>query len=124
MDLDEFVHWWETRERSDLEWLLDAVGPDADTADDRVGRLRALREVGRTLRRTGRRRQACRAAHEAGAAALAACDATGISSEDRDGATRLARAAGDAARAIVAGCTGATADALLRPLLGTTLVDV
>ncbi len=124
MDVDEFVSWWGSRDRRDLDWMVAALDATAETAGGEVGRLRGTREVATALRRIGRHQQGCRAAHRAVEAALAACEATGLRSDDRDAATRLARAAGEAARVLVADLESASANALLRPFFGAGVFTV
>lgn len=115
MDVDEFVTWWRERERADIERMIDALDTVVGTADGEVGRLRAGAEVGALLRRSGRSRLGCRAAHRSSLAAIEACARTGVFDHDRSGAIQLARAAGDAARALLVGDGHAGVDELLRP---------
>lgn len=121
MDVDEFVSWWGSRDRRDLDAVVAALDATTDTAGGEVGRLCGCMEVATTLRRNGRRQEACRAAHLTIEAAMRACETTGLRDDDRDAATRLARAAGEAARALVADVDSASAAALLRPFFGTGL---
>lgn len=118
MDVDAFEAWVRQRNRADLEWLIDAVVATTDTADAEVERLRATREVARVLDRSGRRRQACEAQHRVRLCMLGVCAETGIRDRNRAGTTRVARAAGDAARALVAGEDAPGAELLVRPFLG------
>lgn len=122
MEVHEFVQWWHGRRREDIEWMLRALEQTHDTADGTVCWVRATQEVGAALRRRGQVREACQAAHEATEAALRACAETGLSAVDRSAATRLARAAGDAARGLVAGPGSACTDTLLRPFFGGTVL--
>lgn len=117
MDVDDFEQWWQTCGRADIEWLIDALAAATDTADGEVERLRATREVARLLQRSRRRRQACEASHRVRVCALAACAATGVRAHDPVGATRVARAAGDVARGLVAGPDAPCSATLLRPFL-------
>lgn len=115
MDVDDFVTWWRERERADIERMIDALDAVVGTADGEIGRLRAGAEVGALLRRSGRARLGCRAAHDCSQAAVEACARTGVLRDDRSAATRLARAAGDAARGLVLGLDHPGADELIRP---------
>lgn len=122
MDVEEFLRWWRCQNRDDIERMLAALVAETETADGEVGWWRASTEVSAALRRSGRVRQGCTAAHRASAAAMAVCTATGVRALDRDGATRLARAAGDAARVLVAGGQLPGTETLLRPFFGATVV--
>lgn len=121
MDVEAFERWLQERDRSDIEWLIDALAASTDTADAEVERLRATREVERRLARTGRRRQASEARHSVHVCAMAVCDATGVSSHDRAGSVQVARAAGEAATALVAGADEPCCELLIRPFLGASL---
>lgn len=123
MDVEEFVWWWQSKDRSDIERMLAALAAETETADGEVSWWRASTEVSAALRRRGQVRQGCTAAHRASAAAIDACTATGVRTIDRDGATRLARAAGDAARLLVAGVELPGTETLLRPFFGATVVQ-
>jgi hypothetical protein len=123
MDVEQFVEWLQTRTREDIDWMLVALDRSVETAGGTVGRMRAHHEVEAALRRQGTMRHGCRAAHRATEAALAACEATGVAAADRSAATRLARAAGDAALGLVAGGSSAGAETLLRPFLGATVLS-
>lgn len=118
MDVDQFVDWLRTRDRGDIDRVVAALDATCDTADGQVGRLRGGRVVARELRRRGRCQQGCRAAHTAIEAAVEVCEITGLRDDDRAAATRLARAAGEAARALVAGVDSGDAHVLLRPFFG------
>lgn len=117
MDIDTFERWWRTRDRADIEWVIDALVAATDTADGEVERWRATREIARVLDRSGLRRQACAASHRVRLCALAACSDTGVRAVDPDGATLVCRAAGDAAMALMAGDDRACSQALLRPFV-------
>lgn len=123
MDVDEFVQWWCDRTRADIESVVAALEQTRDTADGAVCWMRASQEVEVSLRRSGRVRQGCQAAHRATVAALRACASTGLSATDRSAATRVARAAGDAARGLVAGAPPASTETLLRPFFGATILS-
>lgn len=118
MDIDDFERWWTGRCRADIEWLIDVVTAATETADGEVERLRATREVARSLARSGRRRAAGVASHRLRLCALAVCSDTGVRAADPDGVTLVCRAAGDAAEGIVAGADHPAARTLLRPFLG------
>lgn len=122
MDIEEFVRWWRSKDRTDIEGMLAALAAETETADGEVSWWRASTEVSAALRRTGRVRVGCTAAHRASCAAMAVCTSTGLRDVDRDGATRLARAAGDAARVLVAGDDLPGTETLLRPFFGATSV--
>lgn len=121
MQVEEFECWWETRDRADLQWLADAVAAALETADGTIERLRASREVARINDRAGRHRRACAASHRIRLSALQRCDETGLRSDDPAGTIRLARAAGSAAEALVAGSDRPCAQLLLRPFVGVAL---
>ncbi|MDZ7676505.1 MAG: hypothetical protein U5K30_15720 [Acidimicrobiales bacterium] len=118
MDVDGFERWWRSRERADIEWIMDALAAATDTADGEVERWRAMREIARVLARSGRRREACAASHRVRLCALAACSDTGVRAVDPDGATLVCRAAGDAAMGLVAGVDQPCSEMLLRPFVG------
>ena len=63
-------------------------------------------------------------AYRATVAVKSNCATTGVYESDRTGATRLARAAGDAALGLVAGLHAESADILLRPFLGAMVLTV
>ncbi len=115
MDVDDFVRWWRERERADIERMIDALDCLVGTADGGIARILACAEVGALLRRSGRSRLGCRAAHRSITAVLDCCERAGVLEENRSGATRLARAAGDAGRGLVVGLDHAGADELFRP---------
>ena len=123
VDVDEFVQWWCGRSRADIEWMAEALESNRETADSTVCWMRAAHDVDVALRRSGRVRQGCQAAHRATVAALDACATTGVSATDRSAATRVARAAGEAARGLVAGDTSASTEVLLRPFFGATVLS-
>ncbi len=118
MDIDEFVTWWRGRERADIERMIDALPAPAAAAGDDVEHVRACAEVGVALRRAGRTRLGGRAAHRARTAVVDACRRTGVLDADRRGATRLARAAGDAALALSCRVPRPVAEELLAPFSG------
>ncbi len=118
MDVVDFEVWLGNRDRSDIEWLIDAVAATTETPDGEVERLRATREVVRLLQRSGRRRQAREAQHRVRLCALAVCASTGVLDLDRTGTTQVARAAGDVANALVAGPDAPCSEILIRPFLG------
>lgn len=117
MDIDDFERWWRTRDRADIEWIIDAVAATTDTTDGEIERLRATREVNRLLARSGRRRLACEVSHRVRLGVLEACAASGVRDDDPAGTTLVARAAGDAARGLVAAPDSPWCQALLRPFL-------
>jgi hypothetical protein len=123
VDVDEFVQWWCARSRTDIEWMVEALELTRETAGGTVCWIRAAHDVDVTLRRAGRLRQACQAAHRATIAALDACATTGVAAADRSAATLVARAAGDAARGLVAGEQTPGAETLLRPFFGGTVLS-
>lgn len=121
VDVDQFEQWWNGRSRADIEAIVVALEASSATADGAVCRIRASRDIEISLRRTGRLRLGCDAAHRATLAALRACAETGVSAVDRSGTTRLARAAGDAARGLVVGDACESTETLLRPFFGGTV---
>ncbi len=121
MDVDDFEMWLRNRDRADIEWLIDALAASTDTTDGEVERLRATREVVRLLHRSGRSRQAHEAQHRVRLCALAVCESTGVLDRDRAGTIQVARAAGDAANALVAGADAPCSEVLIRPFLGAPL---
>lgn len=118
MDVDQFVDWWGDRRRADLDAILRALEETDETVGGSVCRMRAAHDVDVALRRRGGVRLGSEAAHRATVAALTACRETGLSAADRSAATRLARAAGDAARCLAAGEPAHSTEALLRPFFG------
>ena len=123
VDVEDFVGWWAAQERRDIEAMIAGLAGAGGTADGEICRLRARVAVGLRLRRTGRSRVGCHAAHLAGEAALAACERTGVLRADRSGATRLARAAADAAAGLVAEEATVAVDELLAPFRPHLLAD-
>lgn len=115
MEIEDFERWWEGRERPTLERMIRTVGAAAGTADHAVCHLLACTEVRAVLRRSGRQRIGCEVAHRVHVAVLDACRRTGVLDDDREGAVRLARAAGDAARVLACGTRVRAADELLAP---------
>lgn len=115
MDIDDFERWWRVRERADIVRLIGALDAAGGVADGDVCHARACAEVGALLRRSGRHRLGCLAAHAVRSAAIEACRRTGVLDDDRGGSVRLARAAGDAARALVCGTLLPSGDDLLAP---------
>lgn len=115
MDIDDFEGWWRVRERADIVRMIGALDATAGTGDGDACHVRACAEVGVLLRRSGRHRLGCRAAHQVRLAAVEACRRTGVLDDDRAGAIRLARRAGDVARVLVCGVHPPCADELLGP---------
>jgi len=115
MGIDEFERWWRAREHADIVRMIGAL--DAASAGDRVDvcHVMACASLDVALRRTGRRRVGCQAAHQLRVAVLDACRRTGVLDEDREGSVRLARAAGEAARAMVCGTISRGVDELFHP---------
>ena len=118
MDVEDFVAWWHERSRTDIEAVLRALDGTRDTADGAVCWMLAAQEVDVALRRHGDVRVGSEAAHRATVAVLRACDETGLSHVDRSAATRLARAAAQAARCLAAGRPPGHCETLLRPFFG------
>lgn len=115
MGIDEFERWWTGQERADIERMIAAVDRvDVDQGAD-VCFVRACAELDVALRRAGRHRLGCRAAHRLRLAVLDAARRTGALERDRDGTVRLARAAGAAARAMVCDRRVACLDEVLAP---------
>lgn len=124
MDVESFERWWRSCRRTDLEWLVDAVAAATDTTDAEVERLRAGRELARVVARTHRRRDACEAKHRLRVVAIEACASTGLRAADPAGATLLARAAGDAAFALVAAPGSACCETMIRPFASAAVPHV
>lgn len=111
MDLEDFITSWDTVNRDEVVRMIDGLRHDGDSAAGEIDRLRCCTELDATLRRSHRCVQAGRAGVRAGRAVLAACRRLEVLDDDRAGTTLLARAASDAARALVAG--GSQAGVLL-----------
>lgn len=124
MDIDDFERWWRVREHADIVRMIGAVDATPGTVDGEVCHARACAEVGALLRRSGRQRLGGRAAHQVRVAVVEACRRTGVLEEDRRGAIRLARAAGDAARVLVCGTNVPGTDELLAPFRPEILLDL
>lgn len=92
MGIDDFERWWRVRERADIVRLIGALDAASGVAGGDVCHARACAEVGVALRRAGRHRTACLAAHAVRSAAIEACRRTGVLEEDHAGSVRLARA--------------------------------
>jgi hypothetical protein len=80
-----------------------ALRAEHDTADNEVAWWRATLAVNATLKRQRRTRQAGLAAHDASSAVMDAARRSGLIDEDRETAVVVARAAGEVARALIAG---------------------
>ncbi|HEU5083290.1 MAG TPA: hypothetical protein VFU14_08125 [Acidimicrobiales bacterium] len=115
MGIDDFERWWRVRERADIVRLIGALDAASGVAGGEVCHARACAELGVALRRAGRHRTACLAAHAVRSAAIEACRRTGVLDEDHAGSVRLARAAGEAARALLCGGRLPSGDDLLAP---------
>ena len=115
MGVDDFERWWRVRERADIERMIGTVELGASAPDADVCHLLACASLDVALRRSGRRREGCRAAHRLRVAVLEACRRTGVLEEDHEGAVRLARAAGEAGRAMVCGTALPALEELLHP---------
>lgn len=115
MGIDEFERWWREREHADIVRLIGVVEASFGIGDGDVCHARACAEVSALLRRSGRQRHGCWAAHEVRTTVVEACRRTGVLDEDRDGSARLARAAGDVARVLVCGSLVPGAEELLAP---------
>jgi hypothetical protein len=115
MGVDEFERWWQDRQRGEIERLIASLDPGTEADGPDVCFVRACAELDVALRRAGRHRVGCRAAHRLRVAVVDACRRTGVFDEDRDGSVRLARAAGAAARAMVCDRRVACLDEVLAP---------
>jgi len=113
MRVDEFERWWSDRDRAEIVRMIAATAPPEDLRGGDACRARAAAELDVLLRRRGRQHAGLRAAHRLRLAVVDACRRTGVLDDDHDGAVRLARAAGEAARALVCGAPGP--DELLVP---------
>ena len=123
MDVEEFVGRLWGCDRQSLEAMVDALHAAVETTDGAMGWLRATMEVETELRRAGRCRQAGEVAFRATVAVKSSCAAAGVSDSDRVGATRLARAAGEAALGLVSGMRTESTQTLLRPFLGAMVLS-
>ena len=123
MDIDDFERWWREQEHADIVRMIGAVAATSGTADREVCHARACAEIGVLLRRSGRQRLGCRAAHRVRLAVVEACRRTGMLDEDREGSVRLARAAGDAAQVLVCELRLRGVDELLAPFRAELPVD-
>jgi hypothetical protein len=96
--IEELVHMGE----SELRAVAELVRHDALSAEGELAWWRATTNVGMVLRAAGWRRQAALVGHGAAQAVMAAGERCGMLDADRDLVTAVARAAADAARAMVA----------------------
>lgn len=124
MQVEDFERWWQDQDRAGLERMIGAVGSAGDTADHTVCHLRACTEVRALLRRSGRQRLGCQVAHQVHVAVLEACRRTGVLQSDREGTVRLARAAGDAAQALVCHTRLPASEELLAPFRAELPLDL
>ena len=118
MDVDEFVHWWQGRDRYDLVLIAEAIRAARESVDGELCWRRSTKELCAVARRSGRQRQAGEAVHRVGLAARRACEVAGMSASDPARVTLLTRAAGDAALGLVRGQDSAPTATVLRPFLG------
>jgi len=101
MDIDGFERWWRVREHADIVRMIGTLESGVAPPDPDVCHVLACAELDVALRRSGRHRVGSKAAHRIRVAVMDTCRRTGVLDEDRTGAVHLARAAGDAARAMV-----------------------
>jgi UDP-3-O-acyl-N-acetylglucosamine deacetylase len=104
--VDELAHMSE----HELRAVADLVRHDALSAEGELSWWRATSAVAASLKATRSGRHAATVAHHAVQSVMLAAERCGMLTEDRDQATAVARAAADAARAMVADpqCEGTT----------------
>ena len=116
MDADRFVHELAHMGEHELRAVADLVRHDALSAEGELSWWRATSAVAAALKATRNGRQAATVAHHAVQAVMLAADRCGMLTDDRDQATAVARAAADAARAMIADPTGVgTSQVLVAP---------
>ena len=110
MDAERFVHELAHMSEPELRAVADLVRHDALSAEGELSWWRATAEVAASLKASRSGRHAASVAHSAVQAVMLAADRCGMLDAERDRATAVARAAADAARAIVAdpACVGTT----------------
>lgn len=114
---EHFCRYLATMDLDDIMEVAAALRAQHATADGEVAHWRAELAVAAALRRTHQQRAAGLAAHRAGAAVLAAAAWSHVGDADRADVVAVARAAAEAARALVAGYPDARCSSRARPLL-------
>ena len=116
VDAERFVQELSHMGEHELRAVADLVRHDALSAEGELTWWRATSAVAASLKASRSGRQAATVAHHAVQAVMLAADRCGMLSADRDQATAVARAAADAARAMVADPTGiGTSQVLVAP---------
>lgn len=115
MSVDEFERWWRARGRADIIRMITVLDGNPGHGGADVCHARACAELEVLLKRSGRDRLGHRVAHRLRVAVVDACRRTGVLDDDRDGSVRLARAAGEAARAMVCDRRVACLDEVVGP---------
>jgi hypothetical protein len=116
VDPDRFVQELSEMGEQDLRLVAELVRHDAMSAEGELCWWRATSQVATTLRTRRIGRHAASVAHAAVQAVMSAAERCGMEATDRDPAVAVARAAADAARALVADPEGDGAtDVLLAP---------
>lgn len=103
MDATEFTTRLTSLSGNEIVGVARWLRSELDSADGELAWWKATLAVTGTLRRTRQTRQAGMAAHQASVAVLRAAARDGILEVERDAVTLVARAASEAARAMVAG---------------------
>jgi hypothetical protein len=104
LDSDEFTQRLRGLKAEDIERIADAIRAELDSAEGEVAWWRATLEVSGALKRSRCSREASLAAHRAASVVVEAAHAAGLDGEEhRANVTAVARAAGEAARLLVAG---------------------
>ncbi|MEJ7845435.1 MAG: hypothetical protein WKF93_07300 [Acidimicrobiales bacterium] len=114
---EQFYRCLATLQLDDIMEVAAALREQHATADGEVAHWRAELAVAAALRRTHQQRAAGLAAHRAGAAVLAAAAWSRVGDEGRADVVAVARAAAEAARALVSGYPDARCSGRARPLL-------
>jgi hypothetical protein len=121
MDAETFVEQLARMDEVELRAVAGLVSHNALSAEGELAWWRATTEVGTVLRAGGHRRRAAMVAHGATMAVLDAAGRCGLMATERELVTAVARAAADAARAMVAdpevGGNGRILVTPFRPLL-------
>ena len=113
MDTSEFAEALEALRAEDIARVAACLRADLASVEGEVAWWRATIAVSGALRRTRRTREASVAAHRAACAVVGAARSAGIGEDRRDDVSQVARAAAEAARALVAD----DADGVGAPLL-------
>jgi hypothetical protein len=114
MNVEDFTHALERMTAQDLDRVSHEIEARHACVADDLTWWEATVDIDRALKMLHRRRQAAMAAHDAGRAVQHAAAAEGVPVHDAQ-VTRVARAAAEVARGLVA---GPMADVAVQPLLG------